>query len=92
MRQLSANDGASSSVSATSADTFIARRSQSPRIGSRRRIARTAKIMVGIMKMMNGARHPKAYARNPAEIGPRNAPTALAARCTEKTLERDSIG
>ena len=52
----------------------------------------TAKIMVGIMKMMNGARHPKAYARNPAEIGPRNAPTALAARCTEKTLERDSIG
>ena len=59
VRQLSENDGASSSVFAISSDTPMALRSHIPRIGSRNFTANTAKITVGIMKTKNGVRQPK---------------------------------
>ncbi len=60
MRQLSANDGASSSVSTTSACAPVALRSHFPRTGSCRRRANTAMTIVGITNTRNGTRHPKA--------------------------------
>ena len=56
VRQLSANDGAVSSVLITSSVAPIAWRSQRPRTGSRNRIASTAKITVGTTNTRNGTR------------------------------------
>ena len=92
MRQLSANEGGSSAVSATSSLAPAARRSHEPRTGSCSRRARTAKITVGTTKTRNGSRQPNEKARNPATSGPTNEPTAFAARCTLNTRWRASIG
>ena len=59
VRQLSANDGDSSSVSMISCDAPVAWRSQRPRIGSFIRRASTAKITVGITNTRNGTRQSK---------------------------------
>src|SRR3954451_14297105 len=92
VRQLSAYEGTVSSVAITSWLAPVACRSQRPRTGSRSRNATTAKTMVGITKTRNGTRHPNAYANNPADSGPTNEPTALAARCVLNTLLRELIG
>ena len=92
MRQLSANDGASSSVSTTSALAPVALRSHFPRIGSRRRRANPAMTTVGMTNTRNGTRHPNEKASRPAASGPTNWPTAFAARCVLYTLLRASIG
>ncbi len=74
MRQPSANDGGSSSVSTASSATPIARRSWAPRTGSRRRKARITRMAVGMAKTMNGVRHPKLKASMPPSTGPEELP------------------
>src|SRR3954447_8158794 len=90
--QLSAYDGTVSSVPITSSLAPVACRSHRPRTGSRSLSAIRAKTMVGMTNTRNGVRQPNAYANNPADNGPMNEPTALAARCVLKTLLRELIG
>ncbi len=58
MRHDSAKLGRASSVCAAASDAPAARRSKTPRFGSRSRHASTTKISVGNVKMMKGQRQP----------------------------------
>ena len=60
-------------------------------MGSRSRVASTTSTSVGKAKSTNGERHPNRYASTPASSGPRNEPSALAARWNEKTRARLSM-
>ena len=93
MRQLSAYDGAVSSVAMTASLAPIACRSHPPRTGSPQAGGHEREDH-GRERRRPGTA-PASRRRNassPAASGPTNAPTALAARCVLKTLLRDSIG
>ncbi len=93
IRQPSAKDGATSSVSMTASLAPMARRSWPPR-GSAREMnrARITNTRVGMVKTKKGIRQPKALASRPAVRGPMQAPTALAARWKEYTRGRTAGG
>src|SRR3546814_15137196 len=85
-RQPSAKLGGSSSVSTTTSEAPIARRSCAPRTGGESRQARTTKNIAGTVNTKKGTRQPKLCARSPTARGPTQAPTAVADRFTEKHL------
>ena len=91
MRHDSAKLGVASSVWAAASDAPAARRSNTPRFGSRSRHASTTNTSVGNVKTMNGQRQPHLAAMRPAVSGPMIAPTAFAARWNEYTRGRTGM-
>ncbi len=87
VRHASANDGTGSSVSATASLTPIARRSWTPRIGSRRRSENITRIAIGMVNTMNGRPPPEGRRDRAGD----QRPQALAGR-HRRAVEREDRG